>query len=364
VANSAQTTITTPAITPAASGPRWSKTTVQLARRLKLNLVRADELVWCRTRHGQRFRYLDETGALLRERSVVARLAALAVPPAYEDVRYAPDPAAHLQAVGRDAAGRLQYRYHPDWDRVRELRKARRLARIVDALPRVRRRVARILSGDEPSRDFALAAVVELIARTAIRPGHESYTRIHGTRGATTLLKSHVSVEDDGIVLSFRAKGGKKVRKECDAERLVHAIGVLKSLPGRRLFQYRDEGGDIRAVSSAQVNAFLREIADRAVSLKDFRTLLASAAVMDSLARVQPAGSERKRRKQVLDAVRETAEELANTPAICRKSYVHDTVVTAFENGMLEKFAVTLKSCRSAAGKEKILAQVIAAAVR
>lgn len=164
MANSAQTTITTPAITPAASGPRWSKTTVQLARRLKLNLVRADELVWCRTRHGQRFRYLDETGALLRERSVVARLAALAVPPAYEDVRYAPDPAAHLQAVGRDAAGRLQYRYHPDWDRVRELRKARRLARIVDALPRVRRRVARILSGDEPSRDFALAAVVELIA--------------------------------------------------------------------------------------------------------------------------------------------------------------------------------------------------------
>ena len=348
---------------PARAGlPRWSASTVRLARRLKLSLVRVDELTWSRRRYGKSYRYLNAEGLPLRRKDILARLASLAVPPAYEDVRYASDPAAHLQAVGRDAAGRLQYRYHPDWDRLRELRKARRLARMVDALPKVRRKVAKILSGSQPTRDFALAAVIELIARTAIRAGNETYTRVNGTRGATTLLKSNVSIDGDCIVLSFRAKGGKQVQKECDAERLVHAVGVLKSLPGSRLFQYRGGDGAVRAVSSAQVNAFLRDIAGTSISLKDFRTLLASAAVMDSLARVRPADSERKRRKQVLDAIRETAEELANTPAICRKSYVHDTVVTAFENGILEKFSRTLKSCRSAGGREKVLAQVIAAA--
>jgi DNA topoisomerase-1 len=348
---------------PARAGlPRWSASTVRLARRLKLSLVRVDELTWSRRRYGKSYRYLNAEGLPLRRKDILARLASLAVPPAYEDVRYASDPAAHLQAVGRDAAGRLQYRYHPDWDRLRELRKARRLARMVDALPKVRRKVAKILSGSQATRDFALAAVIELIARTAIRAGNETYTRVNGTRGATTLLKSNVSIDGDCIVLSFRAKGGKQVQKECDAERLVHAVGVLKSLPGSRLFQYRGGDGAVRAVSSAQVNAFLRDIAGTSISLKDFRTLLASAAVMDSLARVRPADSERKRRKQVLDAIRETAEELANTPAICRKSYVHHTVVTAFENGILEKFSRTLKSCRSAGGREKVLAQVIAAA--
>jgi DNA topoisomerase-1 len=143
----------------------------------------------------------------------------------------------------------------------------------------------------------------------------------------------------------------------------VHAVSVLRSLPGRRLFQYSDGDGGVRPVSSAQVNTFLRELAGTSISLKDFRTLLASAAVMDSLARVQPAESERARRKQVLEAIRATAEELANTPAICRKSYVHETVVTAFEKGVLEKFARTLKSCRSAGSRERILAQVISAAV-
>ena len=355
--------LVSPSIVPAAPATiRWSKSTVSLARRLKLTLVRVDDLVWSRRRRGAAFHYINERGRPLRRKDIVARLASLAVPPAYDEVRYAPDPSAHLQAVGRDAAGRLQYRYHPDWEKLRELRKARRLARMVDALPKVRRKVAKILAGDSPTRDFALAAVIELVARTAIRPGNESYTRVHGTRGATTLLKSNVSIEDRCIVLSFRAKGGKQVQKECDAERLVHAVDVLKSLPGRRLFQYRDEAGEIRSVSSAQVNAFLRAIAGTSISLKDFRTLLASAAVMESLARIQPAESERKRRKQVLDAIRETAEELANTPAICRKSYVHETVVTAFENGILEKFSRTLKSCRSEGGREKVLAQVIAAA--
>jgi len=316
-----------------------------------------------RLRHGKSFRYVAASGAPLRSVPAIRRLKSLAVPPAYEQVRYAADPKAHLQAVGRDAAARLQYRYHPDWEKVREIRKARRLSRLVEALPRIRRKVGQILAGREPTREFAIAAVVELIARTAIRPGNDAYTRRHGSRGATTLLKSNAAVEGDYVVLSFRAKGGRQVRKECDAHRLVHAIKVLKTLSGNRLFQYRDDAGDVRRVSALQVNQFLREVSGTKISLKDFRTLLASAAVLESLARVRPAASARKRRRQILEAIRETAEELANTPAICRRSYVHETVVAAFERGMLEKFSQTLKGCRSLAAREKVLSQVIATAI-
>ncbi len=144
-------------------------------------------------------------------------------------------------------------------------------------------------------------------------------------------------------MLSFKAKGNKSVRKECDAARLVRAIEILRKLPGRRMFQYCDEEGQIRLVNASQVNQFLRELAGIKISLKDFRTLMASAAVLESLSRVVPAESARGRRRQVLDAVRAAADELANTPTICRKSYVHDTIVSAFEEGLLERFSSTLK---------------------
>lgn len=286
----------------------------------------------------------------------------MAVPPAYRDVRYSADPNSHLQAVGIDAAGRLQYRYHADWEKVREQRKAHRLARLVGALPKIRRKVSAYLSGDEPTREFALSAVIELIARTAIRPGNESYARLNGTRGATTMLKSNVTLEDDSFVLTFKAKGGKAVRKECDAAKLVRAIGILRTVPGKRMFQYRDNSGTVRTVSTSTVNGFLREIAGIKISLKDFRTLMASAVVLESLSRVTPAASERGRKKQVLEAVRAAADELSNTPAICRKSYVHDTIVTAFEDGILERFAATMTGYRTQAKREALLAQVVTAA--
>jgi DNA topoisomerase-1 len=245
---------------------------------------------------------------------------------------------------------------------VRELRKARRLARLADALPQVRRSVGQHLASDSQTREFGSAAVIELVARNAIRAGSEGYTRFNGTRGAATLLKSNVTTYGESITLRFRSKGGKIVTKEFTAPRLVRAIGLLRQLPGRRLFQYRADDGTVRGVTAREVNAFLREIAGVNISLKDFRTLLASASVLETLARTKPAASERQRRKQVLQAVSAAAEDLANTPTICRKSYVHDTVVTAFEDGVLERFAQTLKNCRSPTRRAKVLAQIIAAA--
>jgi DNA topoisomerase-1 len=243
---------------------------------------------------------------------------------------------------------------------VREARKAQRLTRLVEALPRIRRSLAQYLALQEPARELALAAVIELVARSAIRPGSESYVRLHGTRGAATLLKSNVTMSGDTITLAFRSKGGKEVEKALAAPRLCAAVAVLRSLPGRRLFQYRHDDGEIRAVRARDVNVFLRVIAGVQISLKDFRTLCASAAALDTLVKTLPADSARLRRKQVLKAVRSVAAELHNTPAICRKSYIHATVVNAFENGVLERFAATLRGCRSQARKEQFLADIVA----
>src|SRR5262249_10858889 len=174
-----------------------------------LRYVTTDALTIRRKRIGEKFTFVSSGGRTIRDEITRARLKRLAVPPAYEDVLYANDPRAHIQAIGRDAAGRLQYRYHPDWEKVRERRKAKRLQRLVEALPRIRRAVNKHLNEAKPTREFALAAVIELVSCSAIRPGSESYARASGTRGAATLLKSNIAVNGATVALKFRAKGGK-----------------------------------------------------------------------------------------------------------------------------------------------------------
>lgn len=335
-----------------------------LIERAGLRHIPANALSIRRRRCGRGWTYFGPGNCRIQDPATLRRLARLAVPPAYQDVSYAEDPAAHLQATGRDSQGRLQYRYHPYWEEVREARKARRLTRLAGALPRIHRSLGRYLVSPEPTRQLAFAAVIELVARTAIRPGGETYARLRGTRGAATLLKSNVRIYGETITLTFRGKGGKTIVKECKAARLANVIALLQQLPGRRLFQYRAENGDLRHVTAREVNTFLREIAGMRISLKDFRTLLASASVFEMLARAEPAASERKRRKQILEAVRIAAVTLANTPAICRKSYVHQTVVTAFEEGALERFAHALKRCRSATRRAQMLSKIVSANAR
>src|ERR1700686_1465376 len=237
------------ALTPAAAASVES-----LASEHGLKLGDQNELTIRRIKRGKSYSFVRANGTPIRHTGTIKRLHSMAVPPAYAEVRYSPDPNSHLQAVGRDAAGRLQYRYHSDWEKVREHRKAHRLARLVAALPKIRRNVSMHLSGDEPTREFALSAVTELIARAGIRRENESYARLNGTRGATTLLKSNVALEDDCVVLTFKAKGGKAVRKECDAAKLVRAIGILRGVPGKRMFQFRDNFCTVRAGSTTQVN--------------------------------------------------------------------------------------------------------------
>ncbi len=322
----------------------------KLARKLGLRMVKPDALAIGRKRDGEGWSYWSARGRQITDKRVVQRLNRLAMPPAYEQVSFARDAKAHLQAIGRDAAGRLQYRYHPEWEKIREIQKAQRLIGLVEVLPKIRRSLSAKLNEESVSKEFTLAAIIELIAASAIRAGSEEYVRAHRTRGAATLLKSNVRCSgDDTLVLSFRAKGGKQVHKEIRHARLCAAVRRLRELPGCRLFQYRCEDGSVRTASAADANAWLKEIAGCPISLKDFRTLCGTAEAMEALAAIEPASSARQRRKQIVEAIKSAAQKLENTPAICRKSYVHPAVLTAFESGSLREFAEDLKRARSPA---------------
>lgn len=328
----------------------------RLARRFDLKIVSPAELTLRRRRRGRGFSYETGDGRPVTEPEILARLRALAVPPAYEKVRFAADPRAHLQAVGEDAAGRQQYRYHPDWTLVREAMKAQRLSGLSQGLPALLRAVKRDLRRPDCDRRFALAAAVHLVALTAIRAGGEHYAQEHGTRGATTLLKSHVKIEGDEVTLAFTGKGGKAIRKQVRDAALAAALARLKALPGARLFKHRDAAGAVHAVRAAEVNAFLKDVSGRPISLKDFRTLTASLGVLDQLGRLVPEESERARRRQIREAIAPLADELANTLTVCRTSYVHDSVIAAFEAGRLASAA---RPARSPTARMELLATLL-----
>lgn len=317
-----------------------------------------EQLTIRRVRRGGGFRYVQANGRTLRDTKAIRRLERLAVPPAYRETVFATNPRSHIQAIGRDAAGRLQYRYHADWERVRELRKARRLAKLIDLLPVIRRAVTKQLKQKEINRDFTTAAVVELIARTAIRPGSEAYAREHGTRGAASLLKRNVSVHGDKITLRFRGKGSKQVEKQIQCRRIAKAIKQLGKIPGRRLFQYISEDGAVTRLRRRDANAFLREITNNQISLKDFRTFSACSQALEHLLRAETKPSPRGRRAHVKAALRKVANELANTPAVCRKSYVHTVVIEAFETGQLKRLAAVGRPKGSVTG-DRLLQKIL-----
>ena len=308
------------------------------ARQSGLRLVTPEALVIRRCRSGRGFRYLDPRGRRIVHEATIKRIRSLAIPPAYEDVLIAGDARAHIQAIGRDEAGRTQYRYHPDWEAVREMRKVDRLDALCAGLPRIRRRVARDLRRPELCRYRVLAAVVALIDRTHIRIGCEDYVHSGRSRGAATLLKSNVEIEGDDVRLAFRGKGGKQIVCGVCSPSLARTIADLKRQPGSRLFRYRDENGRLRTVSAAETNAYLREISGAPISAKDFRTLAATAAAVERLGTIEPAAGVTTRRRQLGVVFREIAAMLGNTPATTRKSYVHRRVVETFDGGKLRSF--------------------------
>jgi len=299
--------------------------------------IEPEDLTIQRHRSGDGFFYTDADGKRVADEEVLERIRSLAIPPAYEDVRIAADPRAHIQALGRDEAGRLQHRYHADWEKVREVRKGSRLARLAEALPRLRATVARDVAARALSREKAIACAVALIDETHIRVGCEAYARQDGGRGAATLLKRNVKLHGSRIELEFRGKGGKQISCGIDSPLLARAMGRLMKMPGPRLFQYRQPGGPPLPITAADINAYLRQATGAKVSAKDLRTLAASVAAAEQLLDLEPASGEAERRRQLAAVMRSVSDELINTPAVARKSYVHAVIVEAFETGALRR---------------------------
>jgi DNA topoisomerase I len=288
-----------------------------------------------RRRAGRGFVYTDSAGDRVEDEAVLSRIRALAVPPAWTDVWICPTPRGHLQATGRDARGRKQYRYHPKWRRHREESKFERMAAFGKALPAIRGKTARDLRKRGIPAERALAAVVDLLDRTLIRVGNEEYVRENGTFGLTTLRDRHVRVDGSAVRFSFRGKGGRDHTVDVRDRALARLVARMQDLPGHQLFQYLNGDGSPHPICSDDVNDYLRGAAGDSFSAKDYRTWGASVHVLETLLAAGPAASAAEADASVAAAIRSAAERLGNTPRITRQSYVHPAVLDAYMNGSL-----------------------------
>jgi DNA topoisomerase-1 len=305
-----------------------------LARRLGLRHVADSEPGLKRRRNGGRFAYFYPDGKRVRSNAVIKRIRAVAIPPAYEDVWICRRPNGHIQATARDARGRKQYRYHSKWEDVRESVKYHRMLEFGAALSGMRRVVAARLRLKGMPREKVLATVVRLLEVTLIRVGNEEYAKKNRSYGLTTLTNHHVDVSGSTIHFDFRGKSGVQQKIEISHPTLAGIVKDGQEMPGRELFQYLDEAGEPRVVSSADVNAFLQEISGADFTAKDFRTWAGSVYALAELRR-RPFASRREARKHIVETVRAVTERLGNTPAICRKSYIHPGLFDAYLAGEL-----------------------------
>ena len=303
----------------------------------RLRRVSSAELTIRRVRHGRSFGYRNADGGKVTDEETLARIRSLAIPPAYRDVRIASDPRAHLQAIGHDEAGRAQHRYHPDWEKVRERRKLKRLARLIEALPRLRARIAADIKARALSRDKALACAAAIIDRCHLRVGNEAYAKQNGSYGTSTLLKRHVTLTGARVALHFRGKSGKEISCVIDDAPLARAIARITTLPGRRLLQHKGEDGSVTPIHAAEINAYLKRACGLPISSKDLRMLAANAAAAELLLAGEAVASEAGRKRQLADIMRSISEKLVNTPTVVRKSYVHAIVIDAYASGRLQK---------------------------
>ena len=307
----------------------------EAARRAGLRYVSDEEPGITRRGRGKGFSFYAPGGDLIEDPEERDRLNALAVPPAWKEVWICPDPDGHIQATGRDAEGRKQYRYHADWRAIRDEGKYARMAGFGRALPRIRRRTAAHLKKEDLPREKVLAAVVRLLERSLIRIGNDEYARSNGSFGLTTLRDRHVDIRGSKVRFEFRGKGGKQHRVEVDDPMLAAVIRECRDVPGYELFQYYDEAGEKRAVDSAEVNDYVREIAGDEFSAKDFRTWAGTIEMAAALMECGPCGDEDEADELVADAVNRVAERLGNTPAVCRECYIHPEVVDRYLDGTL-----------------------------
>ena len=301
------------------------------------------------------FKYYRPDGRVLRQASELKRIARLVIPPAWTDVWICPDPRGHIQATGRDARGRKQYRYHPDWRRVRDETKFERLAVFAAALPKIRMRTRADLARPGLPREKVLAAVVQLLEKSLIRVGNQEYAKDNQSFGLTTFRDRHVRVRGAHVNFEFRGKSGKRHSIKISDRRLARIVKSCRDLPGQELFQYLDEDGCRCTVGSADVNNYLREISAEDFTAKDFRTWFGTVLACTAFrAMAEPAASERQAAKRVVEAIDAVAGILGNTRAVCRKSYIHPGVIDAYVDGSIARSSARQVSRRGGLSAEEL----------
>ena len=291
------------------------------------------------------FAYFDVAGKRIEDADEIARINALAIPPAYADVWICPDPRGHIQATGRDARGRKQYRYHPRWRETRDADKYERMTAFGRALPKIRARVSRDLKLRGMPGDKVIAAIVQLLDSTLIRIGNAEYARDNQSYGLTTLRKKHLKVEAGRVRFRFRGKSGIEHDVTIDNPRVKRIVLRCAELPGHDLFQYVDEDGTRHTVGSAEINDYLKRASDADFTAKDYRTWAGSVYAFAALRRLL-CDSAAEARRHVVATVKEVAALLRNTPAVCRRCYIHPAVIAAFEADELQGIA----NCRPRRG--------------
>jgi DNA topoisomerase I len=305
----------------------------------------------------RRVRFVAPSGRVVRDRAEIQRIKSLAIPPAWTDVWICPDPRGHLQATGRDARGRKQYRYHPRWRDVRDEVKYGRMIAFAEALPRIRQRAAADLRRPGLAREKVLAAVIQLLEKTLIRVGNEEYARANGSIGLTTMRDQHATIAGGRVQFAFRGKSGIRHAVDLWDPRLARVVKACRDLPGYELFQYVDEDGARQTIDSADVNAYLREIAGQEFTAKDFRTWAGTVLAAKALADVATFRSNTEARRNIVKAVESVAKRLGNTTAVCRKCYIHPAILDAYMDGAtihaVKARAARLARSRASLGKDE-----------
>lgn len=292
-----------------------------------------------RKRSGKHFRYFDIKEQPIRDSDELARIKSLAIPPAWTDVWICPSAKGHIQATGRDAKGRKQYRYHPRWREVRDETKYGRLQAFGEALPALRKQVDADLARTGLVREKVVATVVRLLELTLIRVGNDEYARTNESYGLTTMQDDHVTVTGTTIAFSFRGKSGKEHTIDLRDRRLANIVKRCRDLPGHDLFQFVDDNGVSHTIGSVDVNDYLQQATGQTFTAKDFRTWSGTLLAAHALLNAGPADTQTATRHSIVSAVKDVSTQLGNTPAICRRCYVHPGVIDAFESGSL--FGVT-----------------------
>jgi DNA topoisomerase-1 len=310
---------------------------VEAAQSAGLRHVSDSEAGIRRIKRGTGFSYTGPNGERVSDERTLDRIRSLAIPPAWTDVWICASPRGHLQATGRDDKGRKQYRYHPRWREARDEAKYDRTIAFGQALPGIRARANADLTRRGLPRERVLATVVQLLEGTLIRVGNEEYARDNRSYGLTTLRNKHVDVNGSGIMFEFTGKGGKKHSVDIRDRRLAGIVSRLRDLPGQELFQYVDDEGERHSIGSEDVNAYLKEITGEEFTAKDFRTWAGTVLAARALDEIGAFDSEAEAKSNIVAAVESVSKKLGNTPAICRKCYVHPTVIDAYLDGSMTR---------------------------